>query len=102
LGINLALQSLVLIFISLKINNKGYARKKELIVELFSGYANGIITDEECCDMIDCQLRIKIKVMNQEKQYIKEMLQYADELGMGIEVRDDAKQFMNEFIRNGR
>ena len=27
--------------------------KSELIVELFSGYANGIITDEECCDMID-------------------------------------------------
>jgi isopropylmalate/homocitrate/citramalate synthase len=37
-----------------------------------------------------------IKVMNQEKQYIKEMLQYADELGMGIEVRDDAKKFMDE------
>jgi hypothetical protein len=35
-----------------------------------------------------------IKVMNQEKQYIKEMLQYADELGMGIEVRDDAKTIM--------
>ena len=34
--------------------------------------------------------------MNQEKQYIKEMLQYADELGMGIEVRDFAKQFMDE------
>lgn len=27
--------------------------KNELIVELFSGYAQGIITDEECCDMID-------------------------------------------------
>ena len=27
--------------------------KNELVVELFSGYANGIITDEECCDMID-------------------------------------------------
>ena len=34
--------------------------------------------------------------MDQEKQYIKEMLQYADELGMGIEVRDDAKKFMDE------
>jgi hypothetical protein len=39
-------------------------------------------------------MNTKTKVMNQEKQYIKEMLQYADELGMGIEVRDDAKQFM--------
>ena len=27
--------------------------KSKLIEELFNGYANGIITDEECCDMID-------------------------------------------------
>ena len=27
--------------------------QSELIVELFSGHANGIITDDECCDMID-------------------------------------------------
>ena len=27
--------------------------KSKLIEELFSGYANAIITDEECCDMID-------------------------------------------------
>ena len=26
---------------------------KNLVQELFSGYANGIITDRECCDMID-------------------------------------------------
>ena len=32
---------------------KVMAEKSELILELFSGYANGIITDEECCDMID-------------------------------------------------
>ena len=25
----------------------------KLIGELFNGYANGIITDDECCDMID-------------------------------------------------
>jgi hypothetical protein len=36
--------------------------------------------------------KLEIKVMNQEKQYIKEMLQYADELfGIRVlEVRDDA------------
>ena len=27
--------------------------KSKLVEELFIGYANGIITDEECCDMID-------------------------------------------------
>ena len=25
----------------------------KLVEELFNGYANGIITDDECCDMID-------------------------------------------------
>ena len=25
----------------------------KLIGELFNGYANGIITDDECCDMVD-------------------------------------------------
>jgi hypothetical protein len=48
----LATQEAVRIFRgSIKI--KVMQEKSELIVELFSGYANGIITDEECCDMID-------------------------------------------------
>ena len=34
--------------------------------------------------------------MDQEKQYIKEILQYADEIDMGGEVRDFAKKFMDE------
>ena len=25
----------------------------KLVEELFNGYANGIITDDECCDMVD-------------------------------------------------
>ena len=34
--------------------------------------------------------------MDQEKQYIKEILQHADEIGMGIEVREAAEWFINE------
>ena len=29
------------------------SNKNKLIQEIFSGYANGLITDEECCDMVD-------------------------------------------------
>ena len=48
----MAPQETVRIF-TCSIKIKVMKEKSELIVELFSGYANGIITDEECCDMID-------------------------------------------------
>ena len=48
----MATQEAVRIF-TCSIKIKVMQEKSELIVELFSGYANGIITDEECCDMID-------------------------------------------------
>jgi hypothetical protein len=61
----------------------------KLVEELFSGYANGIITDRECGDMIDLVTNTYTVVVddkvemdwdseweNEEYQYVLEATQY--------------------------